>query len=270
MEQNTLRKPAVAGTFYPGTAATLAAEIAKHMEVSESPATVLGVASPHAGLMYSGPVAGALFGAINVPERVVVLCPKHHWDGAEMAIMTSGMWELPGFSMQIDAELAGRVMAAAHGLSEDHRAHAQEHSLEVQLPFIHARNPAARIVPIALGHIAQERCMTLGLQLAAALGGLDDVLVVASTDMSHHIPAQEARRLDDLAIKRVLALDPEGLYAVVHENHISMCGVVPTTVMLAYARARQAREAVLVKYATSGDVTGDNARVVGYAGIYVQ
>jgi len=262
------RMPAVAGQFYPGTASGLSrALLALTREVKErTPA--IGVVVPHAGYVYSGAVAGEVFSSVLVPKRAVLFCPNHTGIGEDAAVMSHGGWRMPWGDVPIDEELAARLKSASPLLHEDASAHAGEHSLEVQLPFLHRFRPDVRIVPVALGRLSLEECRDLGENVADAIA-LDPErpLLVASSDMSHYVPDAVARKKDQLAIDRMLALDPEGLYRTVRTERISMCGVLPATVVLFAARRLGATSARLIRYATSGDVSRDFDQVVGYAGL---
>ncbi|MGI5862338.1 MAG: AmmeMemoRadiSam system protein B [Myxococcales bacterium] len=264
-----IRRPAVAGRFYPGDPARLSNLVAGFLqsEVAASPA--LAVVAPHAGYIYSGAIAGAAFARVQVPRTVIVLCPNHTGRGERRSLWSSGSWLLPGAELPVDVELAGELKRQA-GLADDQAAHHLEHAVEVQLPFLRARNPEVRIVPLCLGGLTQVECLALGERIAGAVADRrGEVLLVASTDFSHYVPADEARDLDMLAIDRVRAVDPEGLFETVQAREISMCGYVPTTVVLAAARALGARSAELVRYGHSGETSGDFDQVVGYGGLTV-
>ena len=265
------RAPAVAGTFYPDDAASLRATVARLVGQGEAPAEdALAIVAPHAGYVYSGGIAGEVYRSVRVPSHVVVTCPNHTGMGARAAITSHGTWRIPGHAVPIDEPLAEELRGVA-GLTEDERAHAREHSLEVQLPFLVHRNPGVRFVPVCLGMLPYESCVRIGTALADVVirhGG--DVLLVASTDMSHYLPADVAKEKDRLALERIEALDPRGLYDTVLEHGISMCGFIPTTVTLIAAAALGATEARLVRYGSSGDASGDYSRVVGYAGFVIR
>jgi AmmeMemoRadiSam system protein B len=264
-----VRQPAVAGSFYTGRAPALAAEVDAFLADAPAPrAPAIGLVAPHAGYVYSGAVAGAVYGRVDVPARVIVLGPNHTGKGhARAALSTAAAWRTPLGEVPIDPGLT-RALAALPGVAADPDAHAREHALEVQVPFLQRARPDVSIAALCLAHLSYEACEALGLAIAdvAAEAG---ALVVASSDMSHYISAEEARAADGRAIDRILALDPQGLYEVVHAEAISMCGIIPATVMLVAARARGARTAELVRFANSGDVSGDFRQVVGYAGIVV-
>lgn len=262
------REPSVAGRFYPGDPARLAAEVRAFLRSEAPPAPALGVLVPHAGYAYSGAVAGETFAAVAAPARAVVLCPNHTGRGAAAALWPDGAWQTPLGRVPIDPELTA-AMRACPLVEDDAAAHLHEHSLEAQLPFLQVLSPELRIAALCLGPLTAAECEELGAALGQALRGFP-ALVVASSDMSHYVSADEARRKDERALARLLALDAKGLHETVRRERISMCGVVPAAVMLAAARELGAREAVLVRYANSGDVTGERRRVVGYAGAVVR
>lgn len=264
-----VRQPVVAGQFYPGQKAALK-EIVQRYLAQGKPQPALGVVSPHAGYIYSGAIAGQVFSATQVPDRVIILGPNHHGLGHPAAVFAKGSWLTPLGETAIDEQLCGRLLAGCPLLAEDEVAHGSEHSLEVQLPFIQALAPHATIVPICIGHNGLEDLLRIGQDIGRVLKGeKEDVLVVASSDMTHYESAHDARTKDRLALDRILALDPEGLYRVVMEKGISMCGVMPVVVMLTIALELDASKATLVRYGNSGEVTGDETEVVGYAGLTV-
>ena len=267
----TRRRPAVAGQFYEGTKARLEAQVSACMRTDVQREKVIGVVSPHAGLMYSGPVAGELYSRIEPPDTFVLIGPNHTGLGAPLAVMSFGQWEIPTASVEIDSRLAELLLECVDTLQEDEQAHHLEHSLEVQLPFIVHAAPGARIVPVCMGDTHIETCRALGQGIGEAIREVGyRVVVVASSDMSHFLSDDEARRLDRMAIDQVLALSPEGVHEVVRKKGITMCGFGPATTLLYAARVLGATSAELVDYRTSGDVSGDRKRVVGYAGILIR
>jgi hypothetical protein len=265
-----IREAAVAGFFYPGDKGALLGEVDACLAAAPAdPRRAIAAIMPHAGYLYSGRTAGAVAAAVRVPDRVIALGPKHTRYGARAAVAAATAWRFPFGDVPIDRELAG-ALCARRLFEADDAAHRDEHSLEVEVPFLWRRNPRVRIAPVALGWLALEQLRELGAAVAEVISAAGaPVLLLASTDMSHQIPLAEAGRLDRLAIDRVLALDPEGLYAVVAENDISMCGVIPVTAALFAAKALGAATAELIRYTTSAEATGDTRRVVGYAGIVV-
>ncbi len=265
------RPPAVAGQFYYGTAARLKSQVEQYISRDTVREKVIGAISPHAGLMYSGHVAGAVYSSISFPETFILIGPNHTGQGAPLSLMASGEWEIPSGIVSIDEDLAGAIAGELPVLSPDTRAHAFEHSIEVQLPFIAFFSGDARIVPIAVMNASVQDCKTIGEGIARAVRHSGrSVVIVASSDMSHYISDTLARKLDNLALHEVLDLNPEGLYSTVVKQNISMCGFIPATIMLYASKTLGAHEARLVKYATSGEVSGDYEHVVGYAGVVVK
>jgi MEMO1 family protein len=282
MATTTLRHPAVAGKFYPRDPETLRADVRSYLcqptpalpsdQDYSGPAAVraLGCIAPHAGYMYSGHVAGAVFARLAVPPRCIVVCPNHTGIGRALAIMSEGEWETPLGHVPIDGELAAALKQRFPPLNEDATAHRAEHAAEVELPFLLLRQPRLKIVPIAVGTGQFEPLEQLGVALADVIAAQHDpVLIVASSDMNHYESDAITRVKDHRAIERILTLDARGLYDVVTQQDISMCGFGPAVAMLTATRKLGAKSAELVKYATSGDVSGDREMVVGYAGILV-
>ena len=255
--------------FYPSSPKALAAEIDRWLPADVKSRSATAVLAPHAGYSYSGEMAGKVYAAVDVPEHIVVLCPKHTPYGSPLAIMTSGTWAMPGFDVEVDLNLAPAIRDAC-GLEEDEEAHRSEHSLEVQLPFLHRRNPAFRLTPIAVGGQRYDALRKLGESLAKTVRAFGrPVLLVASSDMSHEQGVGRGKKNDELAIDRMLALDPKGLYDAVAEHDITMCGFAPATAVLTAAKALGAKKAELLGYQTSLDHGGTEDWVVGYAGIVI-
>lgn len=274
MATTILRHPAVAGRFYPGNPDDLRAEARGYLSqantANQAPVRAVGCIAPHAGYMYSGHVAGAVFARVEVPKRCIVLCPNHTGMGRALAVMSDGAWQTPLGDVPIDSELAGALKRQFPALQEDSAAHRAEHAAEVELPFMLLRQRELRFVPIALGTSQFEVLEQLGKALADIVAAQKDpVLLVASSDMNHYEADAVTRVKDHRAIERILTLDPRGLFDVVTQQDISMCGFGPAVAMLTAARQLGAKSAELVKYATSGDVSGDRDMVVGYAGVVV-
>jgi MEMO1 family protein len=266
-----LRYPAVAGRFYPADPDTLREELRSFLTGRSKSTAALGCLVPHAGYIYSGPVAGAVFSEIPIPRRCVVLCPNHTGRGRPLAIMSSGGWQTPLGTVPIDSELAESFKQHCRLLTEDAEAHRGEHAIEVELPFLQQSGSPFGFVPIALGTANFEVLENLGEALATSIEKQKEpVLIVASSDMNHYENDRMTRVKDHKAIDRILELDARGLYDVVMNEHVSMCGFGPTIAMLTAALRLGATSAELLKYATSGDVSGDRDMVVGYAGIVVR
>jgi len=274
MVTTILRHPAVAGRFYPGDPDDLRTEARGYLSqakfINQTPLRALGCIAPHAEYVYSGHVAGAVFARLEVPRRCIVMCPNHTGVGRPLAIMSEGAWQTPLGDVPIDAELAGALKARLPALQEDSSAHRGEHAAEVELPFLLLRQPELRFVPIALGTGQFEALEQLGQAIADVIVAQNDpVLIVASSDMNHYESDAVTRVKDHRAIERILTLDPRGLFDVVTQQNISMCGFGPAVAMLTAARRLGPKSAELVKYANSGDVSGDRNMVVGYAGVVV-
>ncbi len=268
---SNVRMPAVAGRFYPRDADTLRRDILEYTSPDvSSRIEAIGCIAPHAGYVYSAHVAGAVYSRIEIPNRVIVLCPNHTGMGHPLAIMTSTPWQTPLGKVAADRELGTALLQRFPALREDSAAHRSEHAIEVQLPFLQTRRADLTFVPIAVGTRDFDMLRDLGEAIADVISAQPDkVLVVASSDMNHYESDAITRIKDHMAIERVLALDARALWEVVMNEDISMCGFGPTVAMLTAAQRLGATSATLVKYATSGEIYGDYEKVVGYAGVIV-
>lgn len=272
-----IRLPAVAGRFYPGQAARLAKDVESLAQVggdksqaAEEKLKALGCLVPHAGYQYSGHVAGAVYSKLRLPRRYILLGPRHYPQGEPLAILSEGAWQTPLGVVHLDSALAMQLKRACSLLSEDSVAHRNEHSLEVQLPFLQRLAGDFRFVPIVLGTAHFAELAELGRAIAEVLANeSEEVLVVASSDMNHYESDDITRAKDHKALDKILALDSRGLYDTIRREGITMCGFGPAIAMLTAARQLGATRAELVRYATSGDITGDRDEVVGYAGVVV-
>ena len=264
------RQPAVAGQFYPGSENKLRAALSRLIPENASPKRVKGIISPHAGYVYSGAIAGQLYSRITIPDTVLIIGPNHHGTVAAAALYPDGEWLTPLGPVSINSRLNSLLLRHGPYIRSDSIAHQHEHSLEVQLPFIQYLRPDVTISALCLGHGDYAPLSEIGQGIASAISEYgEEVLIVASSDMTHYESADSARRKDHHALERVLALDGKGLLEICHSRGITMCGVVPATVMIEAALHSGATQAELVAYGTSGDVTGDNQQVVGYAGVMV-
>jgi AmmeMemoRadiSam system protein B len=267
-----VRKAAFAGRFYPGQADELTENIREFVQSSpDQKKQAIGIVVPHAGYMYSGHVAGAVYSKLRIPLRVIMLCPNHTGYGPPLSIMRSGRWQTPLGDAILDDELCEALMSFDSALEEDVTAHRWEHALEVQLPFLqYFLGTSMSFVPITIGTVKHDRLQALGTAIGRVVQQEGEpILIIASSDLNHYESDAITRVKDKKAIDRILALDGPGLLEVVRRENISMCGVGPAAAMLFAAAVLGASEAELVKYATSADTSGDIARVVGYAGIVV-
>lgn len=271
MTGDLLRQPAVAGSFYQGTREDLEREVAGYLVSSRDPVKAIGAVMPHAGYMYSGAVAGATAAAMHIPRKVIILGPNHTGLGASVSVFPGGHWRMPFGDIPVNNELAAFIINESELAIADQMAHLREHSLEVILPFLYyAGGKDLSIVPITLSQISRDECQVLGETLARIISSRDEeILMVSSSDMTHYESHESAKSKDSNAIARILEMDPDGLIEVVTRQGITMCGIIPTAVMLYAAISLGATRAQLIRYATSGEVSGDYERVVGYAGIIV-
>jgi len=272
-----IRRAQFAGSWYPGRAEALRREVERFISAGGKASAALGLLAPHAGYVYSGSVAGRGYAAVDVPRSVIVIAPAHRHARHAVSVWTGGPWQTPLGEVPIDEELRRAILEGCACASGDDLAHQDEHSLELQLPFLQVRRPDVAIVPIVVATRDPATLRELGVACARAArerkgisGGAPDVLVVASSDMTHYESAGAAKRKDELALAKVLALDPDGLLDTVERNGISMCGASPAAAMLHAAKELGAGRAEVVAYGTSGDVTGDESEVVGYAAVAIR
>lgn len=266
------RKAIFAGTWYPETKSAIEQTI-KNFVVSENSikSKAIGIMVPHAGWIYSGKVAAQVYNYIDIPDTVVLIGPNHTGRGYMVSLADWDSWETPLGEVPVDKQLSRTITQWCGGtITLDNLAHSGEHSLEIQLPFLQYFRKDIKIVPIIISTQAPEICKIVGEGVAGAIKELRrPCLVLASSDMTHYESKQKAEEKDRLAIQKIIALDPEQLLGTVAAHDISMCGVAPAATMLFAARTLGAQKAELVKYDTSGTITGDDTEVVGYAGIIV-
>src|SRR6266852_9158616 len=255
-----LRLPAVAGRFYPSNPAELTSLVNKYAkkEPGNAPAQVKACLVPHAGYVYSGHVAGAVFARVALPKKILILGVRHFPRGEPVAILSKGAWRTPLGDAEIDASLAETLRRACRLLREDSVAHSAEHSLEVQLPFLQVLAPGFTFVPVALGTVRYEELVNVGEAVAQVMAAqTEDVLLLTTSDLNHYEDDATTRAKDRKAIEQLLVLEPLGLYDTCRNEGISMCGLGPAVAMLTALNALGAKKPELVKYATSADVSGD-------------
>ncbi|MEQ1353936.1 MAG: AmmeMemoRadiSam system protein B [Candidatus Acidiferrum sp.] len=265
-----LRLPSVAGSFYPSDPAELSGLIAEYTKKQSGAETVKVKAClvPHAGYMYSGPVAGAVFAKIQLPKKIVILGVRHRPPGSPVAIVSRGAWRTPLGDALIDETLAAALRSACPRMSEDAVAHSKEHSLEVQLPFLQALDVGFTFVPIVLGTLNFETLVSVGEAIGRVLAAeKQDVLLLTTSDLNHYEDDATTRVKDGKAIEQLLKMDARGLFDVCRKEDISMCGLGPAVAMLTASQVLKCGKPELVRYATSADTSGDTAAVVGYAGM---
>ena len=266
-----IRNPVVSGQFYPESASQLKAMIEQLVDEKVVKEEVIGLVSPHAGYIYSGPAAGAVISKIKFKDTFVIMGPNHTGMGKPLSIMTQGVWKTPLGEVEIDSEIGKRILAISSHLQEDHVAHWHEHSIEVQLPFLQYFKRDIKIVPIILAYSTGAIYKEIGREIAQAIKDLGkEVVIIASSDMTHYEPQESAQRKDNQAIEAILDLNEDELLRRVDELNISMCGYAPVVSLVSAAKELGATGAELVRYQTSGDITGDYTAVVGYAGIIIK
>jgi len=272
---DAVRTPAVSGSFYPRTKRELERAVRELLEAvpPTSPAPARAAVAPHAGYVYSGLTAAHVFARLAIPPVVVILAPNH--TGVCGARGGASLWEDGAFrtplgDVPVDARFAAALLEASPLVGVDHTAHAGEHAVEVEVPFLQMRRPDVRIVPLVLAWDGWDGCRRLGEALAGVTERWSEpVLLLASSDLTHYEPARVAERKDRLALEAVAALDGEELLRRCRREGISMCGRAPTATVVAAARTLGAARADVVHYSHSGMVTGDDAAVVGYAGVLI-
>jgi hypothetical protein len=265
-----LRMPAVSGRFYPSNPAELTALIRQYTKVENEGALLKAKAClvPHAGYVYSGHVAGAVYGRISIPRKILVLGVRHYPHGEKVAILSSGAWRTPLGDAPIDERLAEALLAACPLLREDSVAHSSEHSLEVQIPFLQVLQPGFTFVPIALGTVRFEDLVTVGEAIGHVIAAAGEaILLLTTSDLNHYENDATTRVKDHKAIDRILSMDARGLYDTCRNEAISMCGLGPAVAMLTALQRMGTARPELVRYATSADVSRDFSAVVGYAGM---
>ncbi len=265
-----VRRAAVAGSWYPGEAATLIREVERHLSAAGSPVVpgrLLGLVSPHAGLKYSGPVAahGYALLAGRGPLTVVLVGPSHYAAFDGVAVVAHGAFETPLGSIPIDEDLAAEIVDPGLKIVEEPSPHQEEHSLEMQLPFLQHLVADLRIVPLVMGSQLRGEVDRLASVLARVVAARQDAVLVASSDLSHYHPAARAHALDALVVRDIESFDPEGLMSRLESTRGHACGGGPIVSVMKAARSLGADRATVLRYADSGDVPGgDKARVVGY------
>lgn len=266
------RSPVVANYFYPGDRITLQSMLEEMVEPSEEKIPARGIVVPHAGYVYSGDVAGKVYGSIESPDLAIILGPNHTGLGSRASLYEGEAFLTPLGEARINRELANLILERCSFLEFDNLAHLREHSLEVQVPFLQFLNPQIEIIPLCLMELSLTEIDALGRAIGSSIAEFEEntdkrVLIVSSSDFSHYEPQNVAQQKDSLAIEAILELSPEKLLRVVYEKRISMCGVLAVAVNMVASMLLGAETAILVDYKTSGDITGDYSAVVGYGGL---
>lgn len=269
--KNRIRKPVVAGTFYPDDPEILSKELADRIVIKEKKKSAIALISPHAGYFYSGNCAGKGFGAVQIPERVIILGLDHRGTGYPYALDGHDYWRTPLGQVDVDTELRHKIASNSNIFKIDDLSGLNEHSIEVQVPFLQYLNPDLKILPILIAGGTFSELELGGIEIADTIKEMDDdVLIIASTDMSHYVSSAHAYEKDHLVIEKIKSLDPEGLLRLVHRERISMCGVSPVVMTLVAAKELGAGKTDLIEYTNSGEMSGDFDQVVGYLSMIIE
>ena len=284
MDKSEVRKPAVAGSFYNANLKSLKKEIENCFLHKIGPGkiptvnlqgekNIIGLISPHAGYMYSGPVAANGFYKIALdgrPDTIIIIGPNHRGFGEDISIMVEGNWETPLGELEIDANIAESILKNSKIIKVDRKAHQFEHSIEVQLPFIqYIFGENVKFVPICMIHQDINTDIEIAKSICASIIN-KNVLIIASSDFTHYETQEYATNIDKQAINAILNFDPKKLYDMIYQQNLTMCGPGPITVMLIACKTLGAKKAELTKYSTSGDISGRYDQVVGYASIIIR
>ena len=267
-----VRAAAVAGQFYSGSKASLIKELDGLICPSIMKENAIGMVSPHAGYIYSGAVAASVYSAIKPKSTYIILGPNHTGLGQPFGLSTAKTWATPLGEVVIDEPVARQIKKNSKYVKDDDASHAHEHSIEVQLPFLQATQGHFKFVPIVIAYAQLDVYQEIGRAIAKSikeLGLEGEAAIIASSDLTHYESQESAERKDRVAIDAILALDEKRLVDDVSRLNITMCGYAPVAIMLAAAKDLGAKKARLLKYQTSGDVSGDRSAVVGYAGVLV-
>ncbi len=265
-----VRKPVVSGQFYPQSPEDLKNIIESFKPKETTKISAKGIILPHAGYVYSGKVATVTTARVLFKKRVIILGTNHSGLGEKFSLYSKGKWEIPLGEIAIDEDLALKILSAGKYVKEDTLAHKFEHSIEVELPILRYLGGEFRFVPIVCSYGSLEEYRKVGLQIYEAIKEIkEEVLLVASSDMTHYEPEAKARKKDRSAIEAILNLDEEDLLRRVERENISMCGVSPVCVLLVCSKLLGAKKAQVVLYQTSGESSGDYTSVVGYVGVVI-
>ncbi len=265
------REPAVAGYFYSDKPNELRFHLSELVIVKEDKIKAKGIIVPHAGYMYSGWVAGKVYGSIAPPEVAIIIGPNHTGLGERVSLFPGDSFITPLGEALVDKEIVEELAKEVPFLVKDVMAHLHEHSIEVQIPFLQYKNPQIKIVPICLGKMSLEEVKELGKGIAEVIRRYSEkyIIIVGSSDFSHYVPHEVAKEKDMRAIKEILRLSEESFLEIVYKERLSVCGYNPIAVTINACKNLGAKQAELIEYMTSGDVIKDYSSVVGYAGIVI-
>lgn len=263
-----LRDPVVAGMFYEKDVPTLKKHISQYIIQKQEKYKAKAIVVPHAGYIYSGRVAGEVYSSVDIPDMVIIMGPNHTGAGKPISVMSEGVWRTPLGDVKINEPLANEIIKKCSAASKDIHAHLKEHSIEVQLPFLQYIKKSFSFIPIVLGDYNINNLQNLSEAIAAVFKERE-VLIIASTDLTHYEDADSAKEKDSLVLNTIEKLDEEEMLKEVEDKDISMCGWMPTFVAIRAAKLLGGKKGIIIKYMNSGDVSGDYNQVVGYGGAVI-
>ena len=266
------REPVVAGYFYPAEKQRLVGMLERFIKIETEGEKVISIVSPHAGYIYSGAVAGEVYSKIKIPESVIIIGPNHTGYGEPYSVGSYSKWITPLGEVDVDMDIVERLVEKSNYLEKDTIAHEREHSVEVQIPFLQYLRNDVKIIPVVVsGYVDNPAWVEIGETISDVIKESGkDILIVASSDMTHYESQKEAEEKDHYAIEAILSLDENELIKRIDEKNITMCGYGPVIIAMIASKNLGAKGRQLIKYSTSGDVSGDYDQVVGYAGIIIK
>jgi len=268
-----IRKPIVAGQFYPGNKKDLDSFFDNIIQLNQQKIKAKSIIAPHAGYIYSGKTAAQAYSLAEIPDNIILLGPNHTGRGTPISVYPPGAWETPYGQVPINEQAVNLIVDKTPFAQKDANAHIFEHSLEVHLPFLQyiKRDNSFTIVPICIADENTQHLQDLSQAIYETIKETqNETLIIASTDFSHYEPASIAKEKDSQCIDAIIKLNETRLIQTVYEKNVSMCGYLPVFVAISAAKKLGAKNGKLIKYSTSGDITGDNTEVVGYASIILE
>lgn len=266
-----IQQPVVAGQFYPDDREKLSSMIKIYLSSAsliDLEGELLGMMVPHAGYVYSGPVAAYAYRQLGTRDyqRVVVIAPSHYVSYPGVSVLDKESYQTPLGFIPIDREAVRKLIASRDWITYEPRLYEKEHSVEVQLPFLQQTLRDFQLIPLVMG----DRSPQLSRELAAVLletVGTEGVLYLASSDMSHYFPYDRAKEMDELALEKMKSRDTQALFQLQVKGETQLCGLGPVLTLMELFQKLGGGRVEVLRYANSGDVTGDKGRVVGYGAV---
>jgi AmmeMemoRadiSam system protein B len=262
-----IREARFSFSWYPGEPEKLKKEINRMLKCEKESIHAIGALVPHAGIIFSGEVAGKVFGRLSEYDTFIILSPNHTGMGEKISVYSSGSWKTPLGEIEVDSEIANQIVKACDLAKEDIKAHLNEHSIEIELPFLQCKFSNFKIIPITLKQISYDDCVKLAKLIASVLKkSTKNILIIASSDMSHGETLENTIKKDNLALEKFKVLDSKGLFETVRKNYISMCGYIPASILLLVSKELGANQARIISHTNSYEISGNDDYIVGYAG----